>query len=101
MLNFVLCNSNLNFLNRLDNALNSLILKNDFDAKIGFKSTNTNEILNYVSTNKTDVLFLDINTNMSGFNLASKIRETNKDIYFIFITRSIAIYFFSIPSKNL
>lgn len=101
MLNFALCNSNLNFLNRLDNALNSLILKNDFDAKIDFKSTNTAETLNYISTNKTDVLFLDINTNMSGLNLASKIRKTNKDIYFIFITRSTSIYLFSISSKNL
>lgn len=97
MLNFVLCNSNMNFLDRLNTTLNSLILKNDFDANIGFKSTKTSEILNYVVSNKTDVLFLDINLNSSinGIELAEKIRKTNKDMYFIFVTRAFRICFFS------
>jgi len=100
MLNFVLFNSNLSFLDRLNNTLNSLILKNDFDATISFKSTKTSEILNYINSNNADVLFLDINVNSSinGIELAEKIRKTNKDIYFIFITRSFRIHFLSFSS---
>ncbi|MCI9365775.1 MAG: response regulator [Clostridia bacterium] len=100
MLNFVLCDDNSNFLNSLDKTLNKLILKNDFNAKIGFKSTKISEVLDYINSNKTDVLFLDIHLNSSenGLNVAEKIRKANKDIYFIFTTRTFRIYFFSFSS---
>ena len=39
MLNFVLCDDNLSFLNNLEKTLDKLIIKNDFRAKVGFKST--------------------------------------------------------------
>lgn len=88
MLNFVLCDDNLSFLNVLDKTLNNLIIKNDYDAKIGFKSTNISAVLDYMSSNKTDVLFLDIqlNSNLNGINIAEKIRSTNKNLYIIFTT---------------
>ena len=100
MLNFVLCDDNSVFLHSLEKSLNKLILKNDFNAKIGFKSTDIFEVLDYMKENKTDVLFLDIllSSDINGINIAEKIRNTNKDIYFIFTTRSFRICFFSISS---
>ena len=68
MLNFVLCDDNLSFLNGFEKNLNKLIVKNDFDAKIGLKSTNISDVLEYMKFNKIDVLFLDIilKTNENG-----------------------------------
>ena len=44
--------------------------------------------MEYIDDNKTDVLILDINlkADKSGLEVASKVRESNKDTYFIFTT---------------
>ena len=88
MLNFVLCDDNLLVLDRLSSMFESIFLNNNYDAHIVFKSGNSSEILDYISKNHTDVLVLDINlkSDISGLELAEKIRETNKNMYFIFIT---------------
>lgn len=88
MLNFVLCDDNLGILNKLENMLNTLFLKHDYDAKVGFKSDNANDILSYIKNNNVNVLILDINlqSNISGIDLAAKVRKTNKDLYIIFTT---------------
>ena len=44
MLNFVLCDDNLLFLNYLEKIINNLIIKNDFKAKIVYKSTNIDDV---------------------------------------------------------
>lgn len=88
MLNFVICDDNLNILNKLSQILESIFIKHNYDAKIGLKTDNIQKLLEYVNENKTDVLFLDINlkSNTNGLDIASKIRERNKDTYFIFTT---------------
>lgn len=101
MLNFVLCDDNISFLNNLDSSLNKLIIKNDFDAKVGFKTTKTSELLEYIANNKTDVLFLDIllKTKENGIDIAEKIRSTNKDMYFIFTTGHLEYAFLAFQVK--
>ena len=91
MLNFVLCDDNLSFLNNLDKTINKIILRKDFNAQVGFKSTKVSEVLDYMKDNKVDVLFLDIQlkSDTNGIDIAEKIRATNKNIYFIF-----TIFFF-------
>lgn len=88
MLNFVLCDDNLVILNKLEQILNKLFVKCDYEAKIGLKTDNLDEILSYMKSNKVDVLFLDIHlhSQISGLDFASKIREINKEIYIIFTT---------------
>lgn len=88
MLNFVLCDDNQNILNRLDSMLNTLFLKHDFEAQITFKSDKADEILSFIKSNKVDVLILDINlqSGISGIELAEKVRKTNKSVYIIFTT---------------
>lgn len=89
MLNFVICDDNLNILDRLEKMLSTIFDKNNFEAKVTFKSDNTNDILDYVDNNKVDVLLLDINlksSNKSGLDIAKEIRKRNKNSYIIFTT---------------
>ena len=88
MLNFVLCDDNLSILSKLENMLNTLFLKHDYEASISFKSTNAEDVLSYVKSNNVHVLILDINlkSNISGIDLAESVRKTNKSIYIIFTT---------------
>ena len=88
MLNFVLCDDNSIVLDRLVNMFESIFIQNNYDAQVGFKSENSSDILKYIERNHTDVLVLDINlkSDISGIELAEKVRKNNKNMYFIFIT---------------
>lgn len=88
MLNFVICDDNLNILDKFSKVLETIFTKHGYDAKIGLKTDNIEELLDYVDDNKTDVLILDINlrSDKTGLEVASKVRERNKDTYFIFTT---------------
>ena len=88
MLDFVICDDNLNILNKLSSMLTNIFTKNDYSAKVSYISYNVNNILNYIKSNKTDVLFLDINlkSDISGLELAKEVRKINKHIYIIFTT---------------
>ena len=88
MLNFVICDDNLTILDKLEKMLENIFYKHNFNATIKFKSDDTDDIMNHISTNKVDVILLDINlkANKSGLELAKKIRKINKDAYLIFTT---------------
>lgn len=88
MLNFVICDDNLNLLDRLEKMLDTIFCKNNFEAKIVCKSDDAEEISNYISSNTVDVVMLDINlkSNKTGIELAKEIRKINKNIYIIFTT---------------
>lgn len=88
MLNFVICDDNLNILDKFSKILENIFMKHNYDAQIGLKTDDVDELLNYIDENKTDVLVLDINlkANKSGLEIASKVREKNKNTYFIFTT---------------
>lgn len=88
MLNFVICDDNLNMLDRLSKILENIFTKHGYEAQIAFKSDNVNSILGYVENNKTDVLILDINlkSDTTGLEIAETVRKKNKDAYLIFTT---------------
>lgn len=88
MLNFVLCDDNLNIVKKLKEMFEILFVKNDIDAKIGFYTDKPEKVLEYENQNTVDVLILDINLNshISGIDLAEKIRKHNKKVYIIFST---------------
>ena len=88
MLNFVICDDNLNILDRFSKMLENIFIKYNYDAQIGFVSDDTEAILDYIDNNTADVVILDINlkSNKSGLELASSIRSRNKDTYIIFTT---------------
>ena len=88
MLNFVLCDDNLNIVKKLKEMLEMLFIKNDLDAKVGLCTDNPEKVLEYEKENNVDVLVLDINlnSNISGIDLAKEIRKKNKKVYIIFST---------------
>jgi len=87
-MNFVICDDNLNIVNKLDSMLNTLFLKHDYDAKVCLKCDNVDELLAYIKENKVHVLILDIHlqSDISGIELAERIRKTDKSVYIIFTT---------------
>ena len=88
MLNFVLCDDNLNIVKKLKEMLEILFIKNDIDASIGLCADTPEKVLEYEKENIVDVLILDINLNssISGIDLAKEIRKRNKKVYVIFST---------------
>lgn len=88
MLHFVLCDDNVQVLDRLEKTLQSIFTKDDIDAQVVYKSKTPEEVINYIDNNDTDVLILDINlrSNISGCDVANIVRKKNKNIYIIFLT---------------
>ena len=88
MLNFVICDDNLNILDKFSKMLESIFIKNNFEGKIGLATNDITQLLDYVDDNNTDVLILDINlkSDKTGLEIASFVRERNKNVYIIFTT---------------
>jgi len=88
MLNFVICDDNQNMINKLSKMFDTIFISNNIEASVVFESTNPLEVLDFAASNKVDAFILDIQlkSTMSGLDLAQKIREFNKDCYFIFTT---------------
>jgi len=89
MLNFVICDDEVNMLNRLSSLFEKAFIKNDFSAKIVLKTSDYKKVLSFMSSNIVNVVVLDIefkNSNMNGLNIAEEIRKINKDCYIIFVT---------------
>ena len=88
MINFVLCDDSIPSLNRLSKMLDAIFIKNNIEAKIGLMASTPEETLEYIGKNKVDVLFLDINLNshLSGCDIADIVRKDNKNVYIVFLT---------------
>lgn len=89
MLNFIICDDDINMINKLSSLFEKTFIKNDFDAKIVLKTSNYKEILSFMTSNLVNVVILDIefkNSKINGLNIAEEIRKINKDCYIIFIT---------------
>ncbi|MBR2704982.1 MAG: response regulator transcription factor [Clostridia bacterium] len=88
MLNFVLCDDNVHILNKFSKMLDLIFVNNDLDAKVVLSTPNPSEVLKYVENNQVDVLILDIifKSDISGIDIANKIRAKNKKAYIIFAT---------------
>lgn len=88
MLNFVICDDNLNLLDRLAKMLETIFSEHNYDAKIAYTADNADDILNYIDTHQSDVIMLDINlkSSKSGLELADEIRKRKNNSYLIFTT---------------
>lgn len=102
MLNFIVCDDNLNTLNKLSYMIESIFMKNDLEAKIAFKTTTDSELLSYLKDNLVDVLLLDINLNskLNGLEIANQVRKKNKDCYIIFTTAHSEFVFLAYKCKT-
>ena len=89
MVNFVICDDEIHMVEKISILLEKAFLKNDFDAKIVLKTTDYNEVVSFMSSNIVNVVILDIEfrgSNITGLDVANKIRKINKNCYLIFIT---------------
>ena len=87
-MNFALIEDDKKILKDLSHILESIFMKHDLDAQVVFSTTNVDSLFSYVSKNKVDVLFLDIdlNSKLTGIQIAEKVRKSNKDCYIVFET---------------
>lgn len=88
MIKFVLCDDNIQLLNKLKEMLESIFLKHDFDASVSYCANDIDTLTNYLNSTDADVLFLDVDfrSNINGIELAKQIRKVDKHIYIIFMT---------------
>ena len=88
MLDFVLCDDNINVLKKLEKMLESIFINKNLEAQVVCSTTDPEELLKYVSTHKVHVALLDIDLKfrMSGLDIANFIREKDKNVYIIFST---------------
>lgn len=88
MLNFVLCDDNINILNKFSKMLDLIFVNNDLDGRISLATQNPDELYTYIENNPVDAIILDIDfkSNISGIDIANKIRRINKHVYIIFAT---------------
>ena len=52
MLNFAICDDNLNILDKMSKMLESIFTKNELDAKVSLASNNVDKVLDYIYCNK-------------------------------------------------
>ncbi len=102
MLNFVIIDDHLKTVNDLSKMLERIFIKHDFDAKVGCKTSNVDELLSYVDSNNIDVLLLDIDlkSKLTGLEIAERVRKTNKDCYLIFATAHLEFGFVAYKYKT-
>lgn len=89
MLRFIICEDNKEFLNRLQNIVNKVMMPYNFEYKIN-KFTEYNDELQALIEKKYEqkVYVLDIELGeISGLEIASEIREKDPDSIVIFVTR--------------
>ena len=100
-MNIVICSKNHDFLHFLDTLLTKLIIKKNFQAEIVLISSNLIDVLEYINTQRVDIVFLDIDFKIKndGIEFAKKIREIDKNLYLIFITNYIEYAFSSFRIK--
>ena len=88
MISFSIIDNDVQTLHKISNMLEVIFAKHNFDAKLVCVTTDINNLFAYFNKDGFDVLILDIrlNSQLTDFEIAEKIRKQNKDCYFIFIT---------------
>ncbi len=88
MLDFVICDDNLNALNRLEKLLESAFISKNLEAQIVLSTTEPGDLINYLKHHSVNVVILDIDlkAKVSGLDLANLIRKQDKNVYIIFTT---------------
>lgn len=88
MLDFVICDDNLNVLKRLEKMLECAFINKNLDAQIVLSTTEPGDLINYIRNHTVNVIILDIDlkSKVSGLDLAKLIRKQDKNVYIIFTT---------------
>lgn len=89
MLKIFLCEDNSTQRTKISTLINNIIENENFDMKLIISTESPQDILDYVSTNKTTGLYfldVDLNSNINGIELAQIIRKYDPKGFIVFIT---------------
>lgn len=88
MLDFVICDDNLNALNKMEKMLESVFISKSIEAQVVLSTTEPSDIMNFFRNNTANIVILDIDlkSKVSGLDLANMIRKKDKNVYIIFTT---------------
>jgi len=90
MLNVIICEDDLKQRTRLEKIINKYILLDDYHMGIVCSATSPGELLEYLNSNPSErgLYFLDVNlqSDINGIELGSKIRELDLSCTIVFIT---------------
>lgn len=88
MLNFAICDDNLNILSKISKMIEAVFINNNLDGKVCFTTNNPSELLEHSKKDNIDVYVLDIDlkSEINGLDLAAQIRANNKNAYLVFTT---------------
>lgn len=88
MLNFIVCDDNINILEKISKMLETIFINNSLDATIVLQALEGKPVIDFIKNNHIDVLLLDINLKgeISGLHIAEELRKINKNAYLIFTT---------------
>jgi len=91
MLKFAICDDSNSSRSKCINMLHKIFDNNNVEGDIVFETSDPEKFLDYLIRNHIDVALIDIElkADLSGIDIAKKIREFNKAIYIVFITAHI------------
>ena len=89
MLEICICEDNLVIRKQITDLVNKYCLISEVDASLSLSTADPLLVLQYFESVKEPVLFfldIDLGVEMNGMDLATKIRETNKQAFIVFFT---------------
>ena len=89
MLSVLICEDNPSFMGRIRKCVEQIITIEDLNMKIEKTASTPNEILEYLRSNKIAGLYfldIDLNTDMTGIELAENIRKYDPRGFIVFVT---------------
>lgn len=101
MLNFVICDDNVNVTKTLRKFLDALFIEHTIEAKIALCTSNPNDVLKFAESNQIDIAILDVDlkSTKNGVDVAIELRKNNKNLYIIFLTGYMDYVFESLKTK--
>jgi len=88
-MNIVICEDDLNHMKYIKDCVEDTICINSLKCKLALCTSSTTKIMDYIQQNKIITLYfldIDLNSNIDGFNIATKIRENDWHSFIVFIT---------------
>lgn len=95
MLDIVICEDNSRLLDNYVAMINKIVYENNVNANLKLVTTDVDEIQTFIRQDSANVFILDIDlkSDVTGFQLAQKIREKFKKSYIIFISGHLEFVF--------
>ncbi|MDA9461762.1 Response regulator receiver [Enterococcus mundtii 3F] len=102
MIEIFICEDEKDQRRKLTNFIHDYINAEGYDMRISLATANPQEILAYVEKHQPSGLYfidIDLNTTINGLQMASKIREKDKDSFIVFVTTHVELMQYTFKHK--